>query len=485
MKLDHTRAPIFDITLDYAKKDIVSMIMPAHGQGKGISQKWKDYVGENIFRMDISDLPGQDDFYEPESAILEAQELAADAWGAKETFFSVNGTSAANIAAICSLVSEGDKIIVPRNCHKSVIYGLIVSGAVPVYAIPDVYDEYGIIGGMDPSEVERVYAANPDAKAVISVVPTYHGVYSDLTAISSVVHRHDGIHMVDEAHGNHVYFNDKYPKGALECGADIVTQSTHKVSGSLQQSSMLHVNSDLIDTTRIRFNMQMMQNTSASGLLVISLDLARQYMALHGREALDDLLELIQYGHDSIRKIPGFSIVDKSFEGKHHISAIEPSRLVISAKDLGITGYELQSILAKEYEIHTEFSDNYYAAGFPGLGAVRGDIDSLITACREISERFAGNPPLSGWKNKLPAMPPAAMTPREAYTAPYEKIAWADAKGRVCVDMIVPYPPGIPAICPGEVINDEVWTFLTSQQQQGIHLHGVRGGSLDGIRVVK
>lgn len=291
--------------------------------------------------------------------------------------------------------------------------------------------------------------------------------------------------MVDEAHGNHVYFNDKYPKGALECGADIVTQSTHKVSGSLQQSSMLHVNSDRIDTTRLHFNMQMMQNTSASGLLVISLDLARQYMVQHGREALDDLLELVQYGHSEIKKIPGFSIVDKSFEGKHHISEIEPSRLVISAKDLGITGYELQNLLAGEHEIHTEFSDNYYAAGFPGLGATERDINRLIAACKDISKQYSGSEPLTNWKNKLPDMPLAAMTPREAYTAAYEKINWNDAKGRICADMIVPYPPGIPAICPGEVINDDVWDFLSDQLDQGIHLHGVSGGSLDGIRVVK
>lgn len=485
MKLNHTRTPLFDKTLEYAKKDIVSMIMPAHGMGKGISQKWKDYVGENIFRMDISDLPGQDDFYEPESAIKEAQELAADAWGSKEAFFCVNGTSAANIASICTLVSEGEKIIVPRNCHKSVIYGLIISGAVPVYAFPDVNDELGIIGGMNPAEIKRVYFENSDAKAVISVVPTYHGVYSNLEAISEIVHTNGGIHMVDEAHGNHVYFNDKLPKGALRCGADIVTQSTHKVSGSLQQSSMLHVNSDLIDTTRLRFNMQMMQNTSASGLLVMSLDLARQYMALNGKAALDNLLKLVEYGYSEISRIEGFSIIDQSLAGKNSISEIEPTRFIISARDIGLTGYELKDKLAEEDEIHMEFSDNYYAAGFPGLGVTKDDVDRLIKACRNISEKYQGNCPLTEWKNKLPVMPEARMTPREAYKASTEKTEWKKAKGRISAEMIVPYPPGIPAICPGEVISDEVWDFLSSQQEQGIHLHGVRGETLDGIRVVK
>lgn len=294
MGLNQEKTPLYEAVLEYAKKDLVPFFMPAHMMGRAITDKWKDFAGENIFKMDLCELEGLDDLNEPEGVILEAQKLAAEAWGARESFFMVNGTSGANIAAICSVASEGEKIIVPRNCHKSVIYGLIVSGAVPVFAFPDVCEELGIIGGMDPAEIERVYRENPDAKGVISVVPTFHGVYSDLEAITQITHRYGGVHIVDEAHGNHVYFNDKYPKGALTCGADIVTQSTHKVSGSLTQSSMLHVKGNRVNMERLRFNMQMVQNTSPSGLLEISLDLARHYMSVYGEKTLDRIYDLAE-----------------------------------------------------------------------------------------------------------------------------------------------------------------------------------------------
>ncbi len=485
MSLDQNKTPLFDAIIAYTKRDIAPMFMPAHMMGRAINPKWTDFAGENIFKMDICEVDGLDDLNEPDGVIMEAQRLAAQAWAAKESFFMVNGTSGANIAAICSVVSEGETIIVPRNCHKSVIYGLIISGAVPVFAFPDVSDELGLIGGMDPAEIERVYGEHPEAKAVLSVVPTYHGVYSDLNAISEIVHKRGGVHMVDEAHGNHVYFHDKYPAGGLCCGADLVTQSTHKVSGSLSQSSMVHVNSDRIDLDRLRFNLQMAQNTSPSALLEVSLDLARHYMAVQGEGVLQRVYNLVEYGKAEIESIEGFSVLDRRIAGSCHIFDMEPGRLVISAKDLGVTGYALERALIDDYGIQIEFSDNFYVVCMVGLGGTRSDLDRLIAACREISVRHKGEAPLAKWRNKLPKMAEAVMTPRQAYVSQTEKIPWEDACGRISAEMIVPYPPGIPAICPGERINDEILRFLGDQNEQGRHLHGIHGGTLDMVRVVK
>ncbi|MCF0144282.1 MAG: aminotransferase class I/II-fold pyridoxal phosphate-dependent enzyme [Firmicutes bacterium] len=482
--MNQDRTPLFDAIIDYATEGVAHMAIPAHKMGRGINRKWTDYAGREIFTMDLTEVQGVDDLHQPKGVIKEAQELAADLWGAQHSFFLVNGTSSGIQAAICTAVSEGEEIIIPRNAHKSVVYGLIASGAKPIYIPAEIYKEKGLVGGFSPERLEQIYKGNPNAKAVFSVSPSYHGICSDMKSLIDITHAHGGVFIADEAHGNHVYFHENLPAGALELGADMACQSIHKMSGSLTQSSMLHLNSHRVDLAKLKFNLQMFQTTSPSFILAASLDLARHQMAMEGHEMLEKLIEIADYGRREISQIPGFQVLGKELIGKAAIFDYEPCRLIISARELGIEGYELYEIFRKDYHIEIEFGDYFYGLCVLGIGTAREDVERLIAACKDISARFEGQRKPLEWDEELPPLPPQVMTPRQAYQGSTVRIPWAEAKGKISAEMIVPYPPGIPTICPGETITDEVWTFLDEQNRKGRHLHGPAGGVLDSIAVV-
>jgi arginine/lysine/ornithine decarboxylase len=484
MKLDQHKTPLFDAIREFIDEGVTPFCIPSHKMGEGINPKWTDFAGNDIFKMDLSELRGLDDLHQPLGAILEAQRLAADAWGAKESFFLVNGTSGGIVASICSVVSEREKLIVPRNAHKSVVFGLIISGALPVYITADIDRKRGLVGGLDPAAAERAFRENPGAKGLFAVSPTYHGVCSDMRRLIEITHAHNGIFIADEAHGNHVYFHEDLPDGALALGADIACQSTHKMSGSLTQSSMLHLNSDAVNRSKLRTNLQMAQNTSPSYLLQVSLDLARSHIATRGHDILGDL---IAWGKDARRRISeilGISILGDELVGSHHIYAMEQVRFTVSARELGIDGYELYAILRSDYKIEIEFGDYFFGVCVMGLGTRKSDIDKLVWALGDISARYAGMRKPLTWDEELPPTPPMRVSPRQAYFAERREIPWADAKGQICAEMIVPYPPGIPAICPGEEFTAEVWEYLDAQGKRGRHLHGPANGKLDRISVM-
>jgi arginine/lysine/ornithine decarboxylase len=451
--------------------------------GRGISPILTAEIGEAVFRMDLTEVIGLDDLHQPEGVIREAQELAAEAWGADRSFFLVNGTSAGIVAAIATTAKEGEKIIVPRNAHKSVVYGLIVSGAIPVYIQPEISSEHGLVGGFLPTELERIYSEHPDAKGVFSVSPTYHGIGSDTRALVEITHKFNGIFIADEAHGNHVYFHEDLPKGALDHGADISCQSTHKMSGSLGQSSMLHVKGDRVDIGRLRSNLQLMQSTSPSYLLQASLDVARSHMAINGRTIFGDLIPRIKETKERLRLIPGLEVLGDELIGNYGIAYYEPTRLVFTARSLGIEGYELFRRLRTDYGVELEFGDYYYGVAVLGPGTIQDDLDRLTVALQDIMNK-APNKASLVWKEKLPAMPPQRMTPRQAYHSKTESIPWEQAKGRISAELAVPYPPGIPVLCPGEEITSDVYDYLDGLKRSGRHLHGPEESNLSSIRVV-
>lgn len=480
---DQNRTPLFDAILAYGREGIAPLHIPAHKMGRGISPIFKAELGEAVFRMDLTEVIGLDDLHQPEGVIREAQELAAEAWGADRSFFLVNGTSAGIVAAIAATAKEGERIIVPRNAHKSVVYGLIVSGAIPVYIQPEISAEHGLVGGFQPAELERIYTEHPDAKGVFSVSPTYHGVGSDTASLVEITHRYGGIFIADEAHGNHVYFHEDLPMGALGHGADLSCQSTHKMSGSLGQSSILHVKGDRVDIGRLRSNLQLMQSTSPSYLLQASLDVARSHMAINGRTIFSDLLPRIMEAKEKLRRIPGLEVLGDELVGNHGIAYYEPTRLVFTAKSLGIEGYELFQRLRKDYGVELEFGDYFYGVAVLGPGTIQEDLDRLTAAVKDIVSKTPGKAPLI-WKEELPAMPPQRMTPRQAYHSKTKSIPWEHAKGRISAELAVPYPPGIPVLCPGEEITSEVFDYLDGMKRSGRHLHGPEESNLSSIRVV-
>ncbi|GHU64709.1 arginine decarboxylase [Clostridia bacterium] len=511
--------------------------------------------------MDLSEVRWTDDYHGASSSILEAETLAADAWGAARTRFLVNGTSSGIIASICGTCGEGEEIIIPRNAHKSAVYGLVLSGAVPVYVQPEVVGTQrirdgllpggfgggqfskepvesvsdrlpeGLIGGLSPEALAAALGAHPAAKAVFAVSPTYHGVISDLARLAELAHAHGLPLIADEAHGNHDYFSDRLPQGALDLGCDLVCQSTHKMSGSLTQSSMLHIGhgaetSGRVDFERVNRGLSLTQTTSPSYLLLASLDVARSYIATEGERILNGVLDALGEVRAEISGapailgpngntgvfgiadssgsfgIPGICVLGSELVGSYDIYAYEPLRLVITAKGLGLSGYELFRILREEYGVEAEFGDPVYCVCLAGLGTTRAHGNKLAAALREISARFVHTDSVAQNKTSpcvlpsqdrrpvplscaLPALPPMVTTPREAWFAPKERVPFAEAVGRVSGELVVPYPPGIPVLCPGERITPEVHDFLRWRQAENCHLHCSAGDTLETILIVR
>ena len=493
--LDQNKTPLFDAVKRFADWDPVPFFIPAHKLGEGIDPRFKSFAGENVFKIDLSEVRWTDDFHGAASSIKEAQVLAADAWGAARSHFLVNGTSGGIIAAMCAVLGDGDRIVVPRNAHKSAVYGLVLSGAEPVYVLPEIDSERGLVGGLTPEALESVLSEYTDVKAVFTVSPSYHGVMSDTGALSEIAHRHGAVLISDEAHGNHMYFSERLPKGALELGADIVCQSTHKMSGALTQASILHLGlgaETRVDLEKIRANLSMIQTTSPSYILLASLDMARSYIATRGETVLDGVLDTLENARADIGALPGFELLGKELVGSAGIADYEPTRLVFSARALGLDGYALFSLLREQYNIECEFADPYWCVCVAGLGTTPAHTKALAAALKDISEDVTGGrffchtePSPCHTQSILPPIPPLGLTPREAWFAEKEAVPFESAQGRISAELVVPYPPGIPILCPGEIITKEAHGFLLEQKHKGRHLHCAAGDSLLTLSVVK
>jgi len=498
--LDQNKTPLFDALKKFVDWDPAPFFIPSHKMGEGIDPRFKSFAGENIFKIDLCEVRWLDDFHSAASSIKEAQELAADAWGAEKSHFLVNGTSGGIIAAICSVCGDGDRIIVPRNAHKSAIYGLTLSGAEPVYVMPAVDLGRGFIGGLEPETLEKALKDHPDAKAVFTVSPSYHGIMCDTGALADIAHRYGAVLISDEAHGNHMYFSDRLPQGALELGADIVCQSTHKMSGALTQASMLHLSKDAahrVDFERVRANLSMIQTTSPSYILLASLDMARSYIATRGGAVLDGVLDALEKAREKVAILPGIEILGNEIVGNAGVADYEPTRLVISASALGLDGYELFKMLREDHAIECEFADPRWCVCVAGLGTTAAHTEALTAALADVSRKqkaYHGDGPfdrpIGNTKEPspcviIPSIPPLRMTPREAWFAEKETVPFEAARGRVSAELVVPYPPGIPILCPGELVTNEVHDFLAEQNEKGRHLHCMAGDSLETLTVVK
>lgn len=478
------RTPLFDTIVEYNKRKPSYFSIPGHRYEKGINPIWRESVGDAIFTFDLTETPMTDDLHHASGPIKEAEELAAELWGADYTHFLVNGSTCGNQAMIITTTHGGGKIAIPRNAHKSALMGLIIGGGNPVYIMPELEREWGLHGGITPEAVEAMFVENPDCKGVMVVSPTYYGIASDIKGIADVCHSHDAVLLVDEAHGAHCYFSDRLPKGALELGADMCVQSIHKVTGSLTQSSVLHVKSDRVKKSRLESNLMLVQTTSPSYLLMTSLDLARQDMAMRGKEMIDKAAGLAIDARDRINAIPGMTCAGKELIGRAGIFDYDITRLVVSADDIGITGFDLKAMLFNDYNVDMELADHRNALAIVTFANEQEDLDRLVNALKDIAAQNQDGTLLPLAK-KLPAQPEYVLSPREAYFAPRERISWVDAKGRVVAEMIAPYPPGIPVIYPGERMSEEVWDYIEAFRQRNGHLHGPSDPKLSTYVVVK
>lgn len=481
MQLDHTRAPLYEAMKEYQLDRVVKFDVPGHKGGRG-NKALRDFLGEACMRNDVNSMKPLDNLCHPVSVIKEAQQYAADAFGAENSIFIVNGATGAVQAMVMSVCKAGDKIILPRNVHRSAINALVVCGAIPVYVNPGVNNDLGIPLGMTPEEVEAAILANPDAKAVLVNNPTYYGICSDLRKIVEIVHRHGMKVLVDEAHGTHFYFGDGLPPSAMSCGADMASVSVHKTGGSLTQSAILLLGKG-IDPNYVRQIINLTQTTSASYLLMVSLDLARQNLALHGREFYAKTVEFADYARKEINAIGGYYAFGEELCDGKAFYAFDKTKLSVHTRAMGLAGIEVYDLLRDEYDIQIEFGDIGNILAYISMGDRMPELERLISALADIRRRFERDK--VGLLSQEYIEPRVMMSPQEAFYAEKESLPLRETEGRICSEFVMCYPPGIPVLAPGEVITADILRYITYAKEKGCSMTGPQDEAIERLNVIK
>ncbi|MGG6292955.1 aminotransferase class I/II-fold pyridoxal phosphate-dependent enzyme [Leptolyngbya sp. AN02str] len=455
---------------------------PGHKRGQGISPLMVELLGDRVFQADLPELPELDNLFAPEGAIAEAQALAAELFGATHTWFLVNGSTCGIEAAILATCQPGDKLILPRNCHQSAIAALVLSGAVPVFISPTV-DDWGMAHSITPSQLAHTLAQHPDAKAVLLVYPTYYGTCGDIWAIAQIAHHYQIPLIVDEAHGAHFAFHPDLPMPSLEAGADIVIQSTHKVLGAMTQASMLHSQGNLIDPERIRRALAFVQSTSPSYLLLASLDAARYQMAQHGRSLMSQTLRLATWASDRLSATPGLAVFDP--HTAPGCTAGDRTRLTVSVSNLGISGYKADDILREHLGVTCELPSLQTLTFIVSLGNTETDVECLVAGFTHLAAQLGDRPSTQVTAVSIPPLPQVQLSPREAFFAATETVSVEQSIGCVAAELVCPYPPGIPALVPGETITPQAIAHLLQVLALGGAITGCADPSLATIRVIQ
>ncbi|MCX7842855.1 MAG: aminotransferase class I/II-fold pyridoxal phosphate-dependent enzyme [Clostridia bacterium] len=458
--------PIYDALTKYAAANPLIFHMPGHKLGKGMPSEFL----ESLHLLDVTEIPGTDNLHFPQGAIKEAQELAAKAFGAEYTFFLVNGSTCGIHAMIMTACGPGDRLIVARDCHKSVIGGMMLAGAEPVYICPEFDGRFNISTAVTEDEIERVLKENPDAKGVLITRPNYHGVCADIQRIAHLVHSCGKILMVDEAHGAHFRFNKKLPVCAMDSGADICVQSAHKTLPAFTQSAYLHVKSSKIDIDRLKMNLSLLQTTSPSYILMSSLDIARAIMENAGDKLLEKLLGLVDCFEKSLSGIEGYFLLNKSLLGAFHH---DRTRLVINVANTGLTGFEAEKLLRREFNTQVEMSDLCNIVCIATIADSAESFDRLLYGLGEIASKFKQQSKLTDIYIGEPDIPPRKIELKDVSYIKAELVMLERATGRVSLQMVTPYPPGIPVLCPGEVISGDAVEYIRSIRAMGGNVLGL------------
>lgn len=477
--------PLLKSIKDYADKGALPLHMPGHKRGNIYNKLKLHALFENIMEMDTTEVPGVDNLYCPEGPLLKAQRLAALSFGAEHSFFLVNGTTAGIYSMIMATTSPGDKIIIPRNAHRSAISATILGRLHPVYILPEVDSEMGTAMGIEPEKVEKAITKNPDAKAVLITSPTYYGVCSDLESIAEIVHRYGKVLLIDEAHGSHFTFHKDLPKSAMSSKADITAQSTHKTLPSMTGSSMLHVKSDRVDIEKVKFFLQLVQTTSPSHVMLASLDAARYIMDTYGYMLLDECIKYSNMVRDEINSKTRFYCLSYDRIRKNGVHDIDPTRLSLCVRDGGLGGNETERILGEKYNIQVELSDFNNIVAITTVGDDESTYNKFCEAIIDLSKYGKEE------KNKYDDiynkqyLPTTVMPP---YEAVYKDTAMIDINssiGCVSAEMVIPYPPGIPLIMPGERIDKDILDLIKFTKKNRIKISGTTDPELKEIKIIK
>jgi lysine decarboxylase len=495
LDLLNLNTPIYNKLREYAKEGIIPFHMPGHKMGKGFSSEFI----ENLVKFDITEIPGTDNLHFPCGIIKEAQDLAAKAFGSEKTYFLVNGSSCGIHASIMSVLMPGDKILVTRDCHRSVIGGMMMAGANPVYINTEFDSFFGIPTILKHEILEKALKDNPDVKAVIITRPNYYGICSDIEQIAKTTHSHGKILIVDEAHGAHLKFNKTLPVSAIEAGADICIQSAHKTLPAFTQGAYLHVKSNIVDIERIEFYLRLLQTTSPSYIIMASLDIAREVMECFGEKLLEDLTENTEWIRDAVDKLGSFvplkedtieekqidsSLIKRgSFTKKGLVEGrlmgkglLDKTRLVLNTRNLGKTGYRVSQILREKFRIQVEMADMFNIVCICTISDSRKDFDSLYRALNKLSVDNESQVPddniIIQTINELP-IPKQGVSLCDVGKCRGKSVILKESIGKASRDFIVPYPPGIPVICPGEIIMEETVDYIYKVIEWGGTINGI------------
>jgi len=459
---ENVETPILDALENYINNHMVPLHIPGHAKGSnGIHPKLKNIFGQNIINLDTTDeFDSLGTLHPADGPIAKSQEFTAQLFGASKSFFLINGSTVGNLALALTVTRENEKVIVNRNCHRSVISGLTLTGAVPVWVIPDMLDDWGIWGAINPKEIERLLDENPDAKVVWITNPTYEGVISDIEAISKICKKRDVTFLVDEAHGCLWNFNDKLPKPALKHGADAVVHSLHKTGGSFSQSSVLHIGKNSkINIHEVETNLKMLQSTSPSYMLLASLDGARAYLSTkRGMDMLEDAINNANIIRENLYTLPKV----KCLMPDENIS-IDPTKIYLQIE--GLSGKRLESILEIEFHIEVEAATDKGILALSNIGNTREELEYFWESIKSIvNSNFSDITYLEHTKYMPFHIPEMACTPRKAYISPKEKVSPKRSVGRISSEVIAVCPPGIPVLVPGERITEEHLPYLTKYE---------------------
>ncbi len=478
--LDQSKAPIYEALERFREMRVVPFDVPGHKHGKG-NPELTAFLGEKCVSIDVNSMKPLDNLCHPVSVIREAEILAADAFKAADAFLMVNGTTSSVQSMVLSCCKRGDKIILPRNVHRSVINALVLCGAIPVYVNPEVNTKLGISLGMSREQVQKAINENPDAVAVFVNNPTYYGICSDLRAIVKMAHEAGMLCLADEAHGTHFYFGENMPVSAMEAGADMASVSMHKSGGSLTQSSLLLIGKN-VNAGHVRQIINLTQTTSGSYLLMSSLDISRRNLALRGKEVFRKVVQMAEYTREEINAIGGYYAYGKELINGNSIFDFDPTKLSVHTRDIGLAGIEVYDILRDEYDIQIEFGDIGNILAYLSIGDRIQELERLVSALAEIRRRYQRDS--SGLLSQEYIDPEVVSSPQEAFYSKKKSLPIHESVGYVCSEFVMCYPPGIPILAPGERITKEILDYIDYAKAKGCSMTGPEDPKIEHLNVI-
>lgn len=486
---DQRATPYLDGLAEYRRRGFTPFSTPGHKLGRGAPAELLETFGRLLLEVDIASAGGVEDTQASTGLLREAEALAAEAWGAERAFFLVNGSTGGIQSLMLSLAGPGDTVIIPRNSHKSVLAGLIFSGAMPRYVEPTMDSWWGVPHNLTVESVGEAIEACPHATACFVTSPTYNGFGADLAGIGAVVHAAGLPFIVDQAWGPHLRFCSRLPVDAMSVGADATVLSTHKLISGLTQSSVLLADSRRLNVRRLEGAVKMTQSTSPQALIYASIDGARMQMATEGEALWSRAVELAEWAREQIAAIPGFRCIGRECLGWPGVASLDPTRLTVGSRGLGLSGWQLERLLRDEHRIAPEAADLRSVILNVTFGDSEDDLELLVAALSDISERHrtADDDGVADWVDdavRLPSFTRQELSPRDAYFASSTALPLADCVGGISAEIVTPYPPGIPVLGPGELISAEIVAYLAEIGARRQHVHGPEDPALKTLRVV-